>query len=157
MSKTRAGNVEQRSQGANGTGIPKPNGQEIPMSFVVCVSDGAVLKANLLRSPGLVGPDSPHEVILIHKAPSAAAGLNMGLERAKHEWVVCLHEDVHLPEGWDRLLTSQLRQAERQFGKIGVAGVYGVGWAQQVGQAAGRGVRPSPCKRGRVPSTSAGR
>ena len=44
----------------------------IPISFVVCVSDDAILKANLLASPGLVGPDSPHEVILIHKAPSAA-------------------------------------------------------------------------------------
>ena len=67
----------------------------------------------------------------------------MGLERAKHEWVVCLHEDVHLPDGWDRLLTSQLREAERQFGKVGVAGVYGVDW-QQVGQTVGLAVVPEP-------------
>jgi hypothetical protein len=32
---------------------------------VVCVSDDAVLKANLLSSPGLTGPGSPHEVILL--------------------------------------------------------------------------------------------
>ena len=131
ISRTGTGDAMQRSLSGNGTGTPKPNGEQVSLSFIACVSDDAVLKANLLRSPGLVGPDSPHEVILIHKAPSAAAGLNMGLERAKHEWVVCLHEDVHLPEGWDRLLTSQLREAERQFGKIGVAGVYGVGLASR--------------------------
>ena len=59
---------------------------------MVCVSDDAILKANLLASPGLVGPSSPHEVILIHKAPGAADGLNMGLERARREWVVCVHQ-----------------------------------------------------------------
>ena len=96
---------------------------------MVCVSDDDILKANLLASPGLVGPDSPHEVILIHKAPSAAAGLNMGLERAQREWVVLVHQDVLLPEGWDLCLTEQLREAERRFGPIGVAGVYGVGAA----------------------------
>ena len=64
---------------------------------------------------------------VLKNCPSAAAGLNIGLERAKHDWVVCVHQDVYLPEGWDRLLVNQLRQAERRFGPIGVAGVYGVG------------------------------
>ena len=104
-------------------------GERGGISFVVCVSDDVILKANLLASPGLVGPSSPHEVILIHKAPSAGAGLNLGLERAQHEWVVCVHQDVLLPEGWDRCLTEQLREAEQRFGPIGVAGVYGVGAA----------------------------
>ena len=144
ISRTGTGVAMQPSLSGNGTGTTKPNGEQVSVSFIACVSDDAVLKANLLRSPGLVGPDSPHEVIVIHKAPSAAAGLNMGLERAKHEWAVCLHEDVHLPEGWDRLLMTQLREAERQFGKIGVAGVSGVGTAQQVGQASGRSARPEP-------------
>ena len=51
----------------------------------------------------------------------------MGLARAKHEWVVCSHQDVWLPSGWDRCLAQQLREAEQRFGRIGVAGVYGVG------------------------------
>ena len=51
----------------------------------------------------------------------------MGLARAKHEWVVCAHQDVYLPEGWDRCLVQQIDEAERRFGPIGVAGVYGVG------------------------------
>jgi len=99
----------------------------VPISFVVCVSDDAILKANLMASPGFAEPGWPHEVILIHKSPSAGAGLSSGLKRAQHEWVVCAHQDVFLPEGWDHLFTQQLREAERRFGPIGVAGVYGVG------------------------------
>ena len=37
------------------------------------------------------------------------------------------HQDVFLPEGWDRCLAQRLDEAERRFGPIGVAGVYGVG------------------------------
>jgi hypothetical protein len=79
-----------------------------------------------MASPCL-GTGSPHEVIAIRNAPSAAAGLNLGLGRAKHECVVCVHQDVFLPEGWDHQFQEQLREAERRFGPVGVAGVYGVG------------------------------
>jgi hypothetical protein len=99
---------------------------EIALTFVVCLSDDSILKANLLASPCL-GPGSPHEVMAIRNAPSAAAGLRMGLERARNWWVVCVHQDVFLPEGWDQRLARQLAEAERRFGPIGVAGVYGVG------------------------------
>ena len=58
----------------SGAGQREPDGERIPLSIVVCVSDDAVLKANLLASPGLVGPGSPHEVILVHKAPAPPPG-----------------------------------------------------------------------------------
>ena len=61
------------------------------------------------------------------RAPSAAEGLNLAIGRARHEWVVCVHQDVFLPAGWERMMVSQLREAERRFGPVGVAGVYGVG------------------------------
>ena len=38
---------------------------------------------------------------------------------------MCVHQDVHLPDGWDQNLAEQIREAERRFGPIGVAGVYG--------------------------------
>ena len=107
--------------GQNGSDEAEP----IDLSFVVCVSDDEILKANLLSSPCLRA-GSRHELIANINCPSAADGLNRALERARHEWVVCLHQDVVLSEGWDRLLVQQLRQAERRFGPIGVAGVYGV-------------------------------
>ena len=97
-----------------------------PVSFLTCVSDGPTLESNLLRSPCLIdGP--PHAVVAVKNCPSAAAGLNLGLERAELELVVCVHQDVFLPAGWDRCFMQQLQESERRFGSIGVAGVYGVG------------------------------
>jgi hypothetical protein len=120
----------------------------IPLSFVVCVTDEAILAANLLASPCLA-PEAPHELISVLKAPSAAAGLHAGLERARNDWVVLVHQDVVLPPGWDHRILSQLRQAERTFGPIGVAGVYGVSdvreapgqplAAERIGQVVDRG------------------
>ena len=98
----------------------------VPLSFAVCISETTILHGNLLASPCLAD-GSPHELIKILNAPSAADGLNAALERAKEEWFVVVHQDVCLPPGWDRRLVRQLREAERRFGPIGIAGVYGVG------------------------------
>ena len=100
--------------------------EPVAVSFVVCVSDEAIFKANFLASPCL-RHGSAHEVIPIRNCPSAADGLNAGIERAKYDWVVCVHQDVVLPKSWKQCLARQLRQARRRFGPIGVAGVYGVG------------------------------
>ena len=120
----------------------------MPLSFVVCVSDTAILQGNLLASPCLES-QSPHEVISILNGPSAGAGLNAALERARHEWVVVVHQDVYLPPGWDRRVVQQLRAAELSFGPVGIAGVYGVGdveeppgWppqARRIGRVVDRG------------------
>jgi hypothetical protein len=90
-----------------------------PFSFVACISNHSILVANLLRSPCLNGR-SPNELIVVKNCPSAADGLNVGLERAKHEWIAFVHQDVYLPAGWNRLLAQQLHEAERRFGSIGV-------------------------------------
>jgi hypothetical protein len=101
-------------------------GARSPFSFAACVSNDVVLGTNLLASPCLA-PDSAHHVLLIKNCPSAADGLNIGIGRAENEWVVLVHQDVLLPVGWDRCVAQQLQEAERRFGQIGVAGVYGVG------------------------------
>ena len=98
---------------------------ETPLSFVVCVSDEQLLRANLLRSPCLA-PDSPHEVILLPGCTSAAEGYNPALARARHGLLVFLHQDVYLPQGWPQRFLRQYRQAEKTLGPIGVTGVYGV-------------------------------
>jgi SAM-dependent methyltransferase len=125
-------------------GIPLPDADvaadgtpETPLSLVACVSDEATLQANLLSSPCL-GPGSPHEVLLARRCPDAAAGLNEGIARARHEIVVCLHQDVYLPRGWPQRFVAQYRRAEAAFGRVGVAGVYGVSWDKTRTVAAGR-------------------
>ena len=77
-----------------------PNNDESnrPATFVACVSDEEILGANLLASACLK-PGSPHEVLLIKNGRSAADGLSIGIARARHELVVCLHQDVRLPPG----------------------------------------------------------
>ncbi len=85
---TGPGQGGESAPGTNGIAGHAPNSDVIPLSFVVCVSDAALLEANLLASPCIAGPRSPHDVILIHEAPSAAAGLVMGRLKAKHEWVI---------------------------------------------------------------------
>jgi hypothetical protein len=86
------------------------------LSFVACVSDSSLLEANLLASPCL-GTGSPHELIVVTNCPSAAAGLNFGIDRAAHERIVCVHQDVFLPGGWDECLCKQLEEAERGFAR----------------------------------------
>src|SRR5262249_30829558 len=99
---------------------------QVSLSFVVCLDDDASLRGNLLASP-CVQPGSPHEVIAVRNSPSAGDGLNLAIERTQHGWIVCVHQDVFLPQGWDRIMGASLREPERLFGPIGVAGVYGVG------------------------------
>jgi 2-polyprenyl-3-methyl-5-hydroxy-6-metoxy-1,4-benzoquinol methylase len=109
-----------------GTPLPDvPNDVEAePLTLIVCVSDDGILANNFLASPDL--REQQHDVILLRNCRSAADGYALGIEKARHSLVVCAHQDVYLPKGWSRRVVSQYRNAERQLGPIGVAGVFGV-------------------------------
>ncbi len=79
------------------------------LSFVACVSHVPTLRRHLLASP-ILAAGSEHELIVVQNCPSAAHGLNIGIERAKHDWIVCLHQDVVLPSGWDRIAIAAARR-----------------------------------------------
>jgi hypothetical protein len=100
------------------------------VSVVCCVQDRETLAANLLASPDLK-PGSMHQVILLQDCPDAATGLAAGLARAKHDLVIWAHQDVYLPRGLIARLSHQFRDAERRWGRIGLAGVYGATQAAQ--------------------------
>ncbi|MBI5441047.1 MAG: methyltransferase domain-containing protein [Deltaproteobacteria bacterium] len=95
-----------------------------PLTFVAAVNDEDRFAANLLRSPCLA-PGSPHEVIPMRGYGNAADALNEGIRRASHGTVVCVHQDVYLPKGWDVRFTRQLVSVRRS-GPVGVVGVWGV-------------------------------
>lgn len=101
-----------------------PAAPEEPMTFVACANNEDVLRDNLLASPCL-GPGSPHQIIVVRDARSAAEGLNRGIAEARHPIVVGVHQDVYLPDGWPARFLAQYRAAEARFGRIGLAGVYG--------------------------------
>jgi hypothetical protein len=106
-------------------GKPRQAAHDRPLTFVVCVSNDSLLRANLLSSP-CFATGSPHELLLMRGCPSAAAGLNRGLEQAQNEYVVCVHQDVYLPEGWPERLWQQLELLDTRK-PADVLGVYGVG------------------------------
>jgi SAM-dependent methyltransferase len=95
-----------------------------PVTFVACVNDDDLLESNLLRSPCL-DPGTPHELILMRRQTSAADGFNTALEKARHDLVVFVQQDLYLPRGWDGRLVDQVGAAEERFGPLGVAGVFG--------------------------------
>lgn len=110
----------------SGTKLPDapPGFATAPITFVACVNDDDQLESNLLRSPCL-DPGTPHELILMRGQTSAADGFNTALERARHNLVVFVQQDIYLPRGWDSRFLEQFRVAEGRFGSVGVAGVFG--------------------------------
>jgi SAM-dependent methyltransferase len=117
---------------------PEPDPADtVPVSVICCVQDRETLAANLLASPDL-RPGSTHQVILLQDCPDAATGLATGLARAKHELVIWAHQDVYMPRGFIARLSRRLRQAERRWGRIGVAGVYGAMQTAQGPRRVGR-------------------
>ncbi len=109
----------------------------VPLSFVVGVSDDEILSKNLMASPCVAAAGSPHQVIVVRDGLNVVDKLNRGLALAEYEWVVCLHQDVWLPAGWDLVLAQQIKAAELRFGTIGMAGVYGIGDVVRSGDPAG--------------------
>jgi SAM-dependent methyltransferase len=111
-----------------GTPLPKSasaSQNTRPLTFVACVSNEAILQANLLSSPCLRS-GTPHEVLLVRNCRSAAEGLNEGIRRAKHDVAVCVHQDVYLPGGWVERFWQQYDLAQERFSPLGVLGVYGI-------------------------------
>jgi len=101
------------------------SGSPTKLTFVVCVSDDEVLRENLLASPDL-RPGTSHEIILVRNCQSAADGLNLGLSRARHEIVVCVHQDIYLPLGWCSRFAARWNEAKSRHSLLGVMGLYGV-------------------------------
>jgi SAM-dependent methyltransferase len=103
---------------------PAPGFAAAPITLVACVNDDEQLESNLLRSPCL-DPGTPHELLLMRRQTSAADGFNTALEKARHDLVVFVQQDIYLPRGWDSRFLEQFRAAEERFGPMGVAGVFG--------------------------------
>ncbi len=97
---------------------------EAPITFVVCVNDDRVLQENLLASSCLRS-GTRHQVLLQRGFASFGEALNAARPHCQNDWIVCVHQDVYLPEDWDRRFLAQVAIAQQQFGPLGVAGVYG--------------------------------
>lgn len=100
--------------------------------IVVAVNNDEVLAKNLLRSP-LVGKEG---VTLRQQKGCRSAGLayNAGLSQCVHDLVICVHQDVYIPAGWDNVVGRSIAYLDRVDPEWAVLGVYGVGGSKnQVG------------------------
>lgn len=130
--------------------VPEP----IKLSFVTCVSNHDVLAKRLLASPCLRDGDYP--LVAYFNAQSAAQAFNataLGVQ-SPNSWLIWVHQDVHLPLGWDTQFLARLREAQVVYPALAVVGVYGVaGTGAEVRRAGhvldrGRTLRepaPLPC------------
>lgn len=138
-----------------------------PALHLVCATtDKSVLHAHLLGSAGISagGGRWPglRSVTLVHRPRSAAAAFNaagrrvlrrLGAAPGRH-WLLWVHQDVRLPDGWWAQFSQALQQASARWSDLAVVGVYGLsGWGEsavRAGEVCDRGQwlrepNPLPC------------
>ncbi len=91
-------------------------------ALVAAVNDEAVFESNLMRSPDV--PD--HRVYPMRGHASAARAYNAALDSTDEDFLVFLHQDVFLPEGWIDRVRDQISRIEAGSEEWGVIGVLGV-------------------------------
>lgn len=64
-----------------------------------------------------------YELIPIYKARSAAQGLNLGIQKASNDLIICCHQDVSFPENFNNTLQEQLKLIGGDFGVVGTFGM----------------------------------
>jgi len=117
-----------------------------PLTFVAAVNNEQTLQVTLLSSPCFHG-EHPHQLLLTRGAKSAAEVYNAAFDKAEHELIVFLHQDVYLPGNWTELFQTKYAEAVEQFENVGVVGLYGVSEAGRYGRIRTFGVplfEPSP-------------
>jgi len=92
------------------------------ITLAAAVNDDAVLNQNLLASP--LARAEGVELLLQRSFPSASRAYNDALDRATRDVIVFAHQDVYLPDGWERRLADAIdRLASAPWAVLGVFGV----------------------------------
>ena len=100
--------------------------REYSLAFAAAVNDDEVLHANLAASPVFRQSDVP--LLAERGYPCASKAYNHALDNNDADVVVFAHQDVYLPQGWERRLLSAIRTLDRQEKRWAVLGVVGVNW-----------------------------
>ena len=107
------------------------------LMLVTGVSRIDVLSARLAASPCLQRGGLPW--VAHFNCDSAAKAFNATLDsRPRADWLVWVHQDVFLPDGWDSRFAASLRDAQFKFPNLAVAGVYGISGAGRSAVRAGQ-------------------
>ena len=97
------------------------------IAVVTSVSRLDVLQQRLAQSPCLQRGGLPWSACFNSASAAAAFNPTMDAQAAQGtEWLIWVHQDVHLPLGWEDLFRHALHAACTQWPTLAVAGVYGV-------------------------------
>jgi hypothetical protein len=97
----------------------------VPLHFVTCSNDFGVLSGHLLASPCLASGRYPVTVCMNRSSAAEAFNPLMG-NGSDAEWLVWVHHDVYLPEGWDEQFIAAISSSRKRFQDLAVVGVYGI-------------------------------
>jgi len=97
----------------------------MPLSFVVAINNKDVYEKNILASP-VFQKGHQHEIIARYDFPSVSLAYNSVIDEVKNNILVFIHQDVYLPEGWDKRLINTISSLKNGGVNLGVIGCYGV-------------------------------
>ncbi len=95
-------------------------------AIATCVADPAVYRDVLLASVNRCRGDHPIEILPVWNLEgrySAALALNLALETAKADMVICVHQDVELLGDWFTNLAAATAELPPNWGVLGAAGI----------------------------------
>jgi hypothetical protein len=96
------------------------------LALVTAVSRLEVFQQRLLSSPCLNGKDALRLTAQFN-CTSAAQAFNAVMDsKPDAHWLVWIHQDVFLPQGWDVGLIKAIHSAEQHFNNLTVVGAYGI-------------------------------
>ena len=110
------------------TTLPKAIDNFEPITFIVAVNDWEELRENLLSSP--IARSRDHQWLLVDNTGNAhyesiSQLYDEAQERAEHDLIFFIHQDVLLPDGWERRMFESLAELERADADWGVLGAVG--------------------------------
>jgi Glycosyltransferase like family len=94
------------------------------LTIVAAVNDRGVLATNLQSSPGMAQAGK-HQFLVQEGFSAAALAFNQALDRAQHDVVVFLHQDMYLPAGWFDNVRAAIDWLEQRNIAWGVLGTFG--------------------------------
>jgi len=95
------------------------------LSFTIAVNNEKVFEQNVLASP-VFKSGHQHEILVRRGFASAGAAYNDAISTATNDIIVCMHQDIYLPDGWDEILTKSVVSLEKSGEKWGVLGCFGI-------------------------------
>jgi hypothetical protein len=99
-----------------------------PITFVVPVGNEEIYQNCFLSSPLFTEPCNrglEFQILAQRGFKGAAAAFNDGLDKAKHDLIVFVHQDVILPVKWAERFVGQVNQLENSGVPLGAVGCIG--------------------------------